>query len=222
MSHPHPDEPDSVFSNGGDAKSRLLFPGGGVLRSLAGRVGQALVVSGGPARAVVSAVEKRGQRGSFAFGPFCAVIGRSGFARPGGKREGDGATPSGTFRLEGAFGYAPTLETAMPYRRIEENDVWVIDPASPDYNEWRRKGETCASSFEEMRRPDGLYEVGIVIGYNRQPAERGLGSAIFFHVWRDRGTPTSGCVAMAKEDLLAVLSWLDPEKSPVAILGIIG
>ena len=61
-------------------------------------------------------------------------------------------------------------------------------------------------SFEEMRRTDSLYEVGIVIGHNRSPVVKGCGSAIFFHIWRGRGIPTSGCVAMAREDLLRILS----------------
>jgi L,D-peptidoglycan transpeptidase YkuD (ErfK/YbiS/YcfS/YnhG family) len=170
----------------------------------------------------VSACERHGQTWSPVFEPFRAVVGRNGFALPGAKREGDGKTPSGTFCLEGTFGYAPKIETAMPYRQIGEDDIWVDDPASPHYNQWGRKGTCVALSFEEMRRADNLYEVGIVIGYNRSPAVLGHGSAIFFHIWKGRGIPTSGCVAMAREDLLRVLFWLDPLKAPVAILGTSG
>jgi L,D-peptidoglycan transpeptidase YkuD (ErfK/YbiS/YcfS/YnhG family) len=170
----------------------------------------------------VLACERHGQGWSDLSGPIPAVVGRNGFATPGAKREGDGTTPSGTFCLEEAFGYAPRIETAMPYRQIREDDIWVDDPASPDYNQWKKKGAVMTRSYEEMRRADGLYEVGIVIGYNRSPALSGRGSAIFFHIWQGRGIPTSGCVAMAREDLLRILSWLDPLKAPAAILGMAG
>jgi L,D-peptidoglycan transpeptidase YkuD (ErfK/YbiS/YcfS/YnhG family) len=108
----------------------------------------------------------------------------------------------------------------MPYRRIGHDDIWVTDPDSPDYNQWRKMGEAKALYFEEMRRPDSLYEIGVVIGYNRNPAVRNLGSAIFFHVWRGKCKATSGCVALALENLLKILSWLEPLKHPMAVLGV--
>jgi L,D-peptidoglycan transpeptidase YkuD (ErfK/YbiS/YcfS/YnhG family) len=171
--------------------------------------------------ATVKACEKR--RGSWpaVLRSFPAVVGRSGFAPIGAKREGDGKTPSGAFPVEAAFGYAEKLRTAMPYWRVGEEDVWVDDPSSPDYNQLKKRGETGASSFEEMKRSDGLYEAGLVLGYNRDPVVKGMGSAIFAHVWKSEGIPTSGCVAMERTDLLAILSWLDPLKNPVIILGYI-
>lgn len=150
--------------------------------------------------------------------PINAVIGRNGFAEPGGKREGDGKTPSGVYALEFAFGYTPEANTRMPYRKATEADVWVDDPESPDYNRWV-SGKTGASSFEQMRRSDGLYKYGIVIGYNTRPVVRGLGSAIFLHLWKGTGAPTSGCVAMAEKDLLRILAWLDPKKKPLIAMG---
>ncbi len=192
-------------------------------RALAACVGgcaQALVVSGGAVSAVASGLERQGQTWTRVFGPYSAVIGRAGFAAPGEKREGDGKTPSGVFPLDEAFGYGERIDSAMPYRRIEEDDVWVNDPASPDYNRWAKKGRTPALSFEEMRRNDGLYRIGVVIGYNRDPVKKALGSAIFLHSWRGEGVATSGCVAMAEGDLLRILSWLEPLKKPKAILGV--
>ena len=44
-------------------------------------------------------------------------IGKGGFAPPGEKREGDGRTPSGLFGLGCAFGYPPSVDTGMSYRR---------------------------------------------------------------------------------------------------------
>lgn len=151
--------------------------------------------------------------------PMAAVIGRNGFAPPGGKREGDGRTPAGLFPLEMAFGYDAASPTRLPYRQAREGDLWVDDPASPDYNRWVRKGETRATSFEELRRQDHLYKYGIVIGYNTDPVVPGAGSAIFLHIWPGPASTTAGCVALAEADLLKILAWLRPESHPVIILG---
>jgi L,D-peptidoglycan transpeptidase YkuD (ErfK/YbiS/YcfS/YnhG family) len=45
-----------------------------------------------------------------------------------------------------------------------------------------------------------------VLGYNDRPRIRGKGSAIFMHLVRDGYTPTEGCVALSRRDLLAVLA----------------
>jgi L,D-peptidoglycan transpeptidase YkuD (ErfK/YbiS/YcfS/YnhG family) len=84
-----------------------------------------------------------------------------------------------------------------------------------------KKGQTGALSFEEMKRPDGLYRYGIVIGYNGNPVVKGLGSAIFLHVWKGRDIPTSGCVALAEEDVVAILARLDPSRQPLCLWGIV-
>jgi L,D-peptidoglycan transpeptidase YkuD (ErfK/YbiS/YcfS/YnhG family) len=107
----------------------------------------------------------------------------------------------------------------MPYRQIERDDIWVDDPRSVDYNKWTKLGNTDAGSFEEMKRDDGLYRYGVVIGYNRNPVVAGLGSAIFLHVWRGRGEPTSGCIAMAENDVVRILSWLNPRQKPLVAIG---
>ncbi len=206
---------DIRYGMGNDLPGRL----DNVLRAQVGPYGQALVVTGEASSPVALALERQGRKWSQAFEPFPAVIGLAGFAAPGGKREGDGKTPSGAFPFEHAFGYADAIDSAMPYRRIGEDDVWVNDPASSDYNRWTKKGLTSARSFEKMRREDGLYKVGVVIGYNRNPVVKGLGSAIFLHLWRGKGVATSGCVAMAEQDLLRILSWLEPTSEPRAILG---
>lgn len=146
------------------------------------------------------------------------MSGRNGFARTDEKREGDGKTPAGTFSLESAFGYAPDINTRLVYRQATKNDIWVDDPASGDYNKWVRKGETTASSFEEMKRNDNLYRYGIVTGYNLHPVIKGRGSAIFLHVWRGKGKPTAGCIAMAEKDIIEILAWLDPSKQPVIVI----
>lgn len=145
--------------------------------------------------------------------PMPARIGRNGLAAKNSKREGDGKSPSGQYLIGTAFGSAPDLPAGakLPYRRVTEQDFWVDDACSPDYNTWV-SGAEPAVSHENLLIP--LYEHALLVEYNTSPVVPGLGSAIFVHIWRDQDTPTSGCVALAKENLEKVLTWLDPEKLP--------
>jgi L,D-peptidoglycan transpeptidase YkuD (ErfK/YbiS/YcfS/YnhG family) len=60
------------------------------------------------------------------------------------------------------------------------------------------------------------YDYGAVIAYNtaRTP---GLGSGIFLHV--NIGIATAGCVILPMGELLRVLRWLDPARSPRIKMG---
>ena len=154
-----------------------------------------------------------------ALGAWPVVVGRNGFASVNEKHEGDGKTPSGIFPIGPAFGRETLLPTGLHYRQATADDRWVDDPASSQYNTWV-KGEVQANSFEKMLREDGLYDAGIVVQYNALPVIPGRGSAIFVHIWRDKGkSPTAGCVALEKNKLLELLKALDARKSPVIILG---
>jgi D-alanyl-D-alanine dipeptidase len=165
----------------------------------------------------IRAVEKNSGAWRLVFPPFVGSIGKRGFAAIGKKTEGDGKSPSGIFPLGTVFGYYPSVKTRMPYRQATENDFWVDDPNSEDYNKWIR-GKPKARSWERMRRDDGLYQYGVVIEYNMHPVVRGNGSAIFLHIWKD-GESTSGCVAMPEGMVLKILAWLDPVKKPLIIMG---
>jgi L,D-peptidoglycan transpeptidase YkuD (ErfK/YbiS/YcfS/YnhG family) len=152
-------------------------------------------------------------------GPFPGIIGRNGFALPGEKREGDGRAPTGLFALESAFGYAPAIDSRMPYRQATENDLWVDDVQSPDYNTWVKRGESSANSFEMMKMADHRYKLGLVTGYNRNPIVKGLGSAIFAHMWLEEGYTTTGCLAFDENEMVRLLSWLDPAEQPQILMG---
>lgn len=180
-----------------------------------------VVVGEGPekTRARLFTFEREGGVWKEHVGPLPASVGRKGFAPPGEKREGDGRTPSGLFPLEFVFGYAPSFPGKMPYRQATADDLWVDDVNSPDYNSWVRRGETPAASFETMLLPDRRYRHGIVIGYNRNPIRKGMGSAIFVHAWLEPGASTAGCVALDEDELARIIQWLDPEKKPVILMG---
>lgn len=152
-------------------------------------------------------------------GPLPGVAGRNGFAAPGEKREGDGRAPTGLFPLESAFGYAASINSSMPYQQATENDLWVDDVQSPDYNTWVKRGQTSATSFEVMKLADNRYRHGLVTGYNRNPIIRGYGSGIFVHAWLEAGYTTSGCVAFDETELIKLLAWLDPAQRPQILMG---
>lgn len=172
-----------------------------------------------PNQRKVYALERNGDDWRAALGPFDAEIGKNGFALAGKKREGDGKTPSGAFSLQLTFGYETAVKTKMPYRQALVDDIWIDDPKAADYNRWVKKAETRAVSYEIMRRADNLYKYGIVIEYNTNPVVKGYGSAIFFHVWRGKDTPTTGCVAVSEDNIVKILAWLDPKALPVIIMG---
>jgi L,D-peptidoglycan transpeptidase YkuD (ErfK/YbiS/YcfS/YnhG family) len=192
------------------------------LTTLAGDSSQVLLVMGeelSGSTAMLYALEKRGGSWCTAFPPLPALIGRNGFAPPGEKKEGDVRTPSGVFALKRAFGYAAEIDTRLSYRQAGDSDIWVDDSNSPDYNCWGRKGETSATSFEQMKMNDDRYKYGIVIEYNTDPVVKGAGSAIFIHVLLRDNLSTLGCVALAESDILRVLGWLEPKAKPLTILG---
>jgi len=156
------------------------------------------------------------------FGPEKVNIGRTGFAEPGQKREGDGHTPSGVYPLGPVYGYLPTVDTKMPYTQSNTDDYWVDDKDSPQYNTWIRgkdKLDPNVKSYEKMVLSNDAYKYVIWIQYNTNPVVPGNGSAIFVHLWSEYGKPTAGCVSMSEKNMVKLLKWLDPTKKPVILLG---
>lgn len=135
------------------------------------------------------------------------VIGRSG--RRALKREGDGATPIGSWPVREAFYRADRMarpRTALPLRPIRHDDGWCDAPPDRNYN--RRVRLPYPASAETMARPDPLYDLVIVIGYNDRPRRRGAGSAIFIHLARSDLAPTAGCLAFSKRRIVRLASLL--------------
>ena len=128
------------------------------------------------------------------------------------KREGDGATPAGTWPLRRLLWRAdrlPAPETALPLARLAPDDGWCDDPADRNYN--RQVRLPFAASAERLWRDDALYDVIVVLGHNDAPPVPGRGSAIFLHVAQADYAPTRGCVALALTDLLALLADCRPD-----------
>ncbi len=170
----------------------------------------------GATYATLTAYQRAPGRWRRVFGPWTARIGRGGFAPPGLKREGDGRTPSGTFGFGFFFGVLPDPGVRFRYRQSHPYDFWDDDPASPRYNEWVDQRRADPGLSPEPMDVSG-YDYGAVIAYNtaRTP---GLGSAIFLHV--NIGIATAGCVTLPMGELLKVLRWLDPARSPRIRMGV--
>jgi cell division protein FtsQ len=182
---------------------------------------QALVVAAVPGAgpsASLTAWERRAHGWVMVLPAMPSVLGRTGIVAGAQKREGDGGTPAGVHRLERAFGYAPTAATALDYRQATARDWWIDEPKDPAYNTWVKNDGVPAVSAEAMRRHDGQYELGAVLGWNTDPVVPGRGSAIFFHVWNGPDEATSGCVAAARDDVQRVLAWLDRARQPVMVV----
>lgn len=138
-------------------------------------------------------------------------IGRGGACAAERKREGDGCTPLGSWRVETVLftpgRAAPVPGLALPWRWIDAADGWSDDPADPAYN--RPVRQPHRFSAERLLRQDGLYDIVVTLDHNGQPPVPGLGSAIFLHC-RTPGRATEGCVAIDREALAQVVARLSP------------
>ena len=129
------------------------------------------------------------------------------------KREGDGATPTGTFTFREAFAPreplagVPVRQAALPFRTVGARDGWC--DASDDRNYNRAVSLPYGAGHERLVRDDHLYDMVLVPDHNRAGLGRGLrarGSAVFVHLARPGYTPTEGCVALSRAHML----WLWP------------
>jgi L,D-transpeptidase catalytic domain len=135
------------------------------------------------------------------------------------KKEGDGKSPAGIFKLGNAYGYAagPLSRMKWPYQASAQDLRCVDDTKSSFYNQILPEKQNSWDSAEVMRRSDVLYTWVVDVDHNKQPATPGKGSCIFLHVWRGETSPTVGCTAMAQKNLEGVLLWLDPKAQPLLI-----
>ena len=102
------------------------------------------------------------------------------------KREGDGATPKGTFRPRQLWWRAdrhPRPHTFLPIRAIGPEDAWCEDPASRHYNQPVRLDQ--ANGADRLRRDDRLYDFIVEIDHNACRASPDA-AARCFCIWRAR------------------------------------
>lgn len=134
------------------------------------------------------------------------------------KVEGDGKTPIGSFNLREMYFRQDKIKlpsTKLKVFPLSIQDGWCDDPSSNCYNQHVKL--PIKSSHEKLWREDSIYDLIVVIGYNDDPILKGKGSAIFIHLARENKTPTKGCIAFEKSDLLEILPHLN-ENSRIEIL----
>jgi L,D-peptidoglycan transpeptidase YkuD (ErfK/YbiS/YcfS/YnhG family) len=139
-------------------------------------------------------------------GPFVfrASVGRSGIGWQ--KREGDGYTPAGTFRLGKGFFRNDRLKRPAwikPLSPMRPNLGWCDDPKSQLYN---RPVTRCSRDrHENLWRDDNVYDIVFTTNHNERPRLLNGGSAIFFHLSRADYRATEGCVAICISDMRKLL-----------------
>jgi L,D-peptidoglycan transpeptidase YkuD (ErfK/YbiS/YcfS/YnhG family) len=140
-----------------------------------------------------------------------AAVGKGGLKPAADKREGDAASPIGVWPLRRVLyrpdkGAAP--RTGLSVEAIRREDGWCDAPDDPAYN--RPVALPYPASAERMWREDDLYDLVVILGHNDDPVIPDAGSAIFLHLAKPDYSPTEGCVALARQDLEALLAAARP------------
>jgi L,D-peptidoglycan transpeptidase YkuD (ErfK/YbiS/YcfS/YnhG family) len=136
---------------------------------------------------------------------FFCLIGKTGTTAR--KREGDGASPRGSFRM---IKLLERLDRVRPHQsglkraQIRQGNGWCDGAGDRNYN--RPVRLPYPSSHEKLCRTDSAYDALVILDYNLRPRKRGAGSAIFFHLIRDGATHTEGCVAVSARDMRLILA----------------
>ena len=150
-------------------------------------------------------------RGWLLAGPLAVpvALGRGGIRA--NKREGDGGTPRGTFRLRRLWWRADRMTrpmTQLPVRPIRSDDGWCEDPRDRHYNQPIRLKPDHPG--DRLKRADHLYDLIIELDHNTRPRIAGRGSAVFVHMARPGFAPTAGCVALKADALRRLLARIGP------------
>jgi len=131
-------------------------------------------------------------------------IGKSGITRL--KKEGDLATPKGTYKLGLLYYRKDRIKLSKCKLRkkiIKKNTGWCDDFRSTKYN--KEISFPFNYSAEKFYRKDNAYDLLINIKYNQNPTIKKKGSAIFLHLINKKYRATKGCIVIKKKDFLEIL-----------------
>ena len=137
----------------------------------------------------------------------CA-IGRKGIGRK--QKEGDQITPRGTFRVKDILYRKDKinyLRSVIKKTQIKKNMGWCDDPKSKDYNKLIKYPFNYKS--EKLYRSNNIYDIILVLDFNMHPIKKNKGSAIFIHISNNKYSPTQGCIAIKKKELLKLIKFID-------------
>jgi L,D-peptidoglycan transpeptidase YkuD (ErfK/YbiS/YcfS/YnhG family) len=137
------------------------------------------------------------------------------------KREGDGATPIGRYRLLSLKVRRDRVvgpRCAVPASPTRADDAWCEDPRSGNYNRLIRW--PAGAEGDRLARDDRLYDVIGILDWNIRPRVSYRGSAIFLHLCRPGYRPTAGCIALEPGDLKRLIAACG--RNPVFVVGEVG
>jgi L,D-peptidoglycan transpeptidase YkuD (ErfK/YbiS/YcfS/YnhG family) len=140
------------------------------------------------------------------------LCGKAGFIAGDDKREGDMATPIGAWPLRHLYFRPDRIalpDTGLQAIPLTEYMGWCDDPRDPAYN--RPVDLPYQGRHEKLWRKDGLYDLIIVLGHNDSPPIPHHGSAIFLHLCEEDTRHTAGCVAVTRQDMMALLGAADTD-----------
>ena len=123
------------------------------------------------------------------------------------KKEGDGKTPIGTYKLNSIFyrkDRISKIKTTLKKIVIKKNMGWCDDVTSKHYNKMIRF--PFNQSAEKLWLENNIYDVIIVINYNLKPVIKNKGSAIFLHIAKRNFLQTEGCIAITKKNIILLAS----------------
>lgn len=155
----------------------------------------------------IRAISDSSSRGILQLGiwSYPCILGKNG--RTHFKREGDGKSPKGTFKVGRLAFRSDRLQrprSRLGSRPLRPDEGWCDDVASGRYN--RRVRLPFAPCHEKLWRQDFAYDIVAATSHNQRPRVKGLGSAIFLHLARAGQTGTEGCIALSERDLRNILS----------------
>jgi L,D-peptidoglycan transpeptidase YkuD (ErfK/YbiS/YcfS/YnhG family) len=164
--------------------------------------------------ATIETFQKTGGAWRAAFPPMSGRIGSNGFTDT--QAEGLSATPTCVYSFGGTFyGNSPNPGLHYPYHHLVVGDYWDENPASPTYNPFIH-GSDPGGASEALWQSPAAYSYFAFITYHLA-AVPGKGSAFFLH--QSNGAATFGCVSLPRDDLIKVLTWLNPSANPRIVMG---
>jgi len=135
---------------------------------------------------------------------FRCSLGKNGISNK--KKEGDGITPRGIYKLTKIFYREDKIKNIIAKIKkikIKKNMGWCDDPKSKFYNKLVKLPNKF--SYEKLYRKDNIYNIVIVLNYNTNPVIKNKGSAIFIHIAKKNYKNTQGCLGLKQEDLIKLI-----------------
>lgn len=106
----------------------------------------------------------------------------------------------------------------MPWRDVTPNSEWVGDEDSHYFNTWQKcddpmiTGDWDHTEGKHLEDYPTLYAYAVTVLYNIPPhTVPNRSCAVFLHCSK---AGTGGCFGLPREDLVRVLCWLEPTRSP--------